>query len=65
MTDCCHAPLVHALPPRGEPRCAYCGHRQPVDGMPPVESRRLPPLTWPGELLGRALARAAFRYGWV
>ena len=69
MTQCCNAPEVRALPPRGETRCSGCGHRQPTEFggvvFPPVESRRLPFWTWPGELLGRYLATTALRRAWI
>lgn len=57
----CHgAPVVMNCPPRGEPRCGECGHRVPgADGISPVQSRRLPPWTWPGEAWGRRVARSS------
>ena len=50
VTSCCGVPLVGI-------RCTGCGHRQPVDGVPPRETRTQPPWTWPAEFAGRWLAR--------
>lgn len=58
LTGCCGA----ALWIRGrEPRCTGCGHRQPVEGQPPQQTRQRAPWRWPGELAGRARARRAGR----
>jgi hypothetical protein len=57
LTKCCGAETIDGLPPRGERRCTGCGHRvESVYGARPVQSRRLPFWTWPGELLGRWIA---------
>lgn len=47
---------VWFLPPRGEPRCAFCGHRLPINGVPPRETRKYPLRTWIPELLARRRA---------
>jgi hypothetical protein len=47
----------YGLPPYGDPRCSYCGHRLPVNGTPPVESRKRPMRTWIPELRARREAR--------
>lgn len=39
------------------PRCCRCGHRLPVNGVPPKATRRMAPWKWPGELAGRRKAR--------
>lgn len=58
MSPCCCAPVVSGCPPRQELRCTACGHRTARPGRPaPKPTRRMPPWTWPGELLGRKLAR--------
>jgi hypothetical protein len=59
-SSCCGAPSVSGCPPRGEIRCSACGHRTPTSFRgKPRRSRSLPPWTWPGEILGRSLARRA------
>lgn len=59
-TKCCGAPSIDGLPPRGAPRCTGCGHRiASPSGRPPGQSRELPFWTWPGEFIGRWLARMA------
>lgn len=51
-----HSPVGMALV-RGKWRCRGCGHRLTVNGIPPVESRRMPPWTWHLELIDRRRAR--------
>lgn len=55
-TDCvCHnrpSVVVH-----GKVRCRVSGHRIAVRGIPPRQTREQPPWTWPGEIIGRRLAR--------
>ena len=55
----CHGPavLIH-----GKPRCSGCGHRQPVNGVPPRQTREQPPATWLAELLDRYRARLVGRW---
>ncbi len=57
MTHGCGGRVVYDY--RGELRCAGCRHRVPRGGTEPVESRRRPPWTWPGEILARVLT------GWL
>lgn len=59
-SKCCGARVIDGLPPRGWWRCTGCGHRVPgPSGIAPKQSRELPFWTWPGEILGRVLARMA------
>lgn len=59
-TKCCGAKTIDGLPPRGEHRCTGCGHRVAgTYGILPRQSRELPFWTWPGELIGRWLAKMA------
>jgi hypothetical protein len=44
-------------------RCSACGHRQPVNGVAPRQTRELPPWHWPGELVNRRRARNFGRRG--
>jgi hypothetical protein len=44
------------------PRCTDCGHRQPVNGVPPRQTRELPPWRWLPELRDRRRARLVGRW---
>lgn len=37
-------------------RCAICGHRLPTNGIPVIETRKLPMRVWPSEVRDRARA---------
>lgn len=39
-------------------RCTVCGHRLTVMGIPPIETRKMPPRAWIPELIDRRRARA-------
>jgi len=54
LTGCCAMPYWGA-----KHRCTGCGHRKAIGGVLPRQTREQPPWTWPGELLGRFLARKA------
>ena len=56
MTPAC---ACHGLPIVCGNRCAVTGHRQPVNGVPPIPTRYFPPPIWLAELAGRWRARRA------
>jgi hypothetical protein len=62
QSRCCKGEIIVSLGRRHwQPRCTGCGHRVTYGEYVPRETRRQPPWTWPGEIRGRHLARAAGR----
>lgn len=53
---------IAAVPVDADWRCTSCGHRLTVDGVDPIETRRLPPRRWLPELVGRQRAKAQFAW---
>lgn len=49
--------IVPDLPPFGDNRCWYCGHRVPNNGVPPRETRTFHIKYWFPELRSRRQAR--------
>jgi hypothetical protein len=57
VTSCCGASTQTVT------RCTGCGHRQETGGIPPRQTREQPVWTWPGEIIGRILARRERKEG--
>lgn len=51
--------VVRGLPPRWDTRCGFCGHRLPVGGIPPKQTRDMRMRHWLPELVSRYVARHA------
>lgn len=65
--ECNHPPLPE-LPRTDQPdtqvtvRCARCGHRRGTRASPPRQTRELPVILWPFEIVSRIEARIR---GWL
>lgn len=60
LTTCCGAPTVNLTHDNDSlPRCISCGHRQPENGVKPVQTRERSISAWATEMPNRLRAQRA------